>query len=227
MAWFILAVTFIGAYLIGSINGAVIISQCFSHKDVRKYGSGNAGMTNMLRVMGVVPGIITFLIDTLKGTFVCALAKYLILPYVFEQLRFDLLRPEYAVYYVAIFCLAGHIFPVFFGFKGGKGVSTTLGVGFICSWQTALVALSLFIIAFIITKIVSVGSLVAAVSLPLLNILFAARIDGEPYAVLIQCLLISALSINIFVSHRSNIARLLKGEERKLTIKKKGSKIDE
>lgn len=220
MAWLVFTVGLVGSYLVGSINGAVIISYFFGRRDVRKEGSGNAGMTNMLRVMGVVPGLLTFLIDALKGVAACLIAKMWILPYVYGELEFSLLRPEYAVYYVAVFCLAGHVYPLFFGFKGGKGVATTLGVGLICCWQTALIALALFIVVFLITKIVSVGSILAAISLPFLNIAFAARIEGEHFAVLIQCLLISVFSLNIIISHRSNIKRLIRGEEKKLTVKK-------
>lgn len=220
MAWFIFAATLIGSYLIGSANGAVIISHIFGHKDVRKEGSGNAGMTNMLRVMGIVPGLLTFLIDALKGVAACLISKLWILPYIYRELDFELLRPEYAVYYVAVCCLIGHVYPVFFGFKGGKGVATTLGVGFVCCWQTALVALGLFIVIFILSKIVSLSSIVAAASLPFLNILFAIRIDGAPHTVLIQCLLVSLMSLNIIITHRTNIKRLLRHEEKKLTIKK-------
>lgn len=220
MAWLALAATLIGSYLIGSANGAVIISWLFGHRDVRKEGSGNAGMTNMLRVMGVVPGLLTFLIDALKGVAACLISKLWILPYIYKELSFELLRPEYAVYYVAVCCLIGHVYPVFFGFKGGKGVATTLGVGFICCWQTALVGLSIFIIVVAISKIVSLGSITAAVSLPFLNILFATQIEGAPHAVLIQCLLITLMSLNIIITHRTNIKRLLRHEEKKLTIKK-------
>ena len=220
MAWLVFAAALVGSYLLGSINGAVIISWLFGHRDVRKEGSGNAGMTNMLRVMGVVPGLLTFLIDAVKGVAACLIANLWVLPYVYSELGFDLLRPEYAVYYVAVFCLIGHVYPVFFGFKGGKGVATTLGVGLVCCWQTALVALSLFIIVFAFSKIVSLGSITAAVSLPFLNMLFAKRIEGEPHAVLIQCLLITLMSLNIIISHRSNIKRLVRNEEKKLTVKK-------
>ncbi len=227
MAWLILAVTLVAAYLIGSINGAVIVSKAFGQGDVRKEGSGNAGMTNMIRQRGIVPGLLTFLIDMLKGTAICLVAKLWVLPYAYGELGLSVLRPEYAVYYCAIFCIIGHIFPVFFGFKGGKGVSTTLGVGFVCCWKTAVVALSLFLLVFIVTRIISVSSLTAAVSLPILNIFFATRIEGEGYAVLAQVLLVSVMSLNIIVSHRTNIVRLIKGEEKKLTVKKKEPKSDE
>ncbi len=227
MAWFILVLTIIVSYCVGSINGAVVISTAHGGDDVRKEGSGNAGMTNMIRSRGIVPGLITFAIDTFKGTIVCLIAKLWVLPYIYSALGFELLRPEYTVYYCAIACIIGHVYPVFFGFKGGKGVSTTLGVGLVCCWQTAVLALSLFILLFVITKIVSVGSLAAAVSLPILNYFFATRIDGAPYAVLIQVLLIIVMSLNMIISHRANIGRLIRGEEKKLTAKKKEPKNEQ
>lgn len=222
MAFLILAGVILASYLIGSINGAVIISTAHGG-DVRNEGSGNAGMTNMIRSRGLIPGLMTFVVDCLKGVAVCLVAKLWVLPYVYSLYSVDALRPEYAVYYCAIACIFGHVFPVFFGFRGGKGVATTLGVGFVCCWQTAVLGLTLFLLAFIITRIISVGSLTAAVSLPILNIFFATKIEGEPYAVLIQVLLVSVFSLNIFISHRANIGRLIRGEEKKLTAKKKES----
>lgn len=226
MAFLVLAATLVGAYLIGSINGAVIVSAVTGQGDVRKEGSGNAGMTNMIRSRGIMPGLVTFLIDTIKGVLVCLLARFVILPYIFDELGYEMFRPQYAVYYCAIACILGHIYPVFFGFKGGKGVSTTLGVGFVCCWETALVAFALFILVFLLTKIVSISSILSGISLPFLNIVFATRIEGSPNAVLIQVLLITIFTLNILISHRSNISRLLRGEEKKLTAKKKEPKTN-
>lgn len=220
MAWLVFAVLLISCYLVGSISGAVLMSRCFGGGDVRNEGSGNAGMTNMIRSRGLVPGLLTFLIDTLKGTVICFVAKLWVLPYIYGELSFDFFRPEYAVYYCAFFCILGHMYPVFFGFKGGKGVATTLGVGFACCWQSVVAGLIIFLVVFAIARIVSVGSIAAAFSLPLLNVLFATRIEGEPRAVLIQVLLIIVMSLNLIISHRANIVRLIHGEEKKLTVKK-------
>ena len=128
MAWLVFFLALIGSYLVGSINAAVIISKFIAHDDVRDHGSGNAGMTNVMRTMGVLPGLLTLLIDSAKGVLCCLLARLLVFPYVFGTLGFEFLRPEYAVYYCGILCLIGHIYPLFFGFRGGKGVATTLGV---------------------------------------------------------------------------------------------------
>ncbi|MBO5746616.1 MAG: glycerol-3-phosphate 1-O-acyltransferase PlsY [Clostridia bacterium] len=225
MAWLVLVVILIVSYLVGSINGAVIVSTANGGKDVRNEGSGNAGMTNMIRSRGIVPGLITFLIDTFKGTVICFAAKLWVLPYVYSSLGFSFLRPEYAVYYCAVACIFGHVYPIFFGFKGGKGVATTLGVGFACCWQTALAAFALFLIIFAVSRIVSLGSIAAAVSLPILNFVFALfdRVDGAKYDVLIKVILILVMSLNMIISHRANIGRLIRGEEKKLVAKRKES----
>lgn len=220
MEWFLLFISLIGSYLLGSVNAAVLLSKAIGHKDVRDYGSGNAGMTNMMRVMGFLPGVLTFLIDVLKGTLTCYLAKFVVFPFIFEQLPYEIFRPEYAVYYCGMLCLLGHMYPVFFGFKGGKGVSTTLGIGFICCWQTALVCFGIFLIVLAISRIVSLSSVVIAVAIPFVTVLFAEEIPGAPYSRTIQILLISVLSVNLLITHRTNIARLIKGEEKKLVIKK-------
>lgn len=220
MEWFLLFVGLIGSYLLGSINGAVILSKAIANKDVRDYGSGNAGMTNMMRVMGFLPGVLTFLIDVLKGVLACSLAKFVLFPYIFEQLPYDVFRPEYAAYYCGLLCLVGHMYPVFFGFKGGKGVATTLGVGLICCWQTAVICFAVFLLVMAVSRIVSLSSILAAVSVPFVTVFFAEEIPGEPYSKLIQVLLISLAALNLIFTHRANIVRLIKGEEKKLVIKK-------
>ena len=221
MFWTLFALSLVVSYLIGSINAAVIISKLVAHKDVRDFGSGNAGMTNVMRVMGFLPGLLTFLFDGLKGAAVCALAKFVVFPYVYSNLGYEFLRPEYAVFYCAFLCLIGHIFPVFFGFKGGKGVATSLGILFVCQYQTAIIGFSLFLIIFIFSRIISLGSVCACAAVPFINIIFA---KGDNTSVLIQCLLMGAAAGLVIFMHRSNIVRLIKGEEKKLIVNKKGAK---
>ncbi len=218
MTWFIFAASLIGAYLIGSINMAVIISKFIAHDDIRDHGSGNAGMTNMMRVMGFVPGFITFLFDASKGAATCLLAKFIVFPYLFEQTGYAAFRPEYGAYYCAALCIIGHAFPVFFSFRGGKGVATTLGILLACQWQTGVLGLGIFILVMLLSGIVSLSSICAGISLPFLNYIFADNF--EPYAKLIQASLIAVISVMIIVMHRTNIVRLIKGEEKKFTIRK-------
>lgn len=221
MAYLLLSLSLVGSYLLGSINGAVIISKSVAHKDVRDYGSGNAGMTNMMRVMGFVPGLLTFLVDVLKGVLTCVLAKFVTFPYIFESTGFEVFRPEYAVYYCGMLCLLGHIFPVFFGFKGGKGVATTLGIGFVLCWQVALLAFSVFLIVMAIGRIVSLSSIIAGVSIPIFAIVFINDISGVPNSKWVQVVLMTVIAANLIWMHRTNIVRLIKGQEKKLVIRKK------
>lgn len=217
MPVFVFIITLIFSYLVGSINAAVIISKAVSHKDVRDYGSGNAGMTNVMRVVGLKAGICTLLIDCLKGAVVCLVAKYAAFPFIYSHLQSEVFRPEYASYYCGILCLLGHAYPVFFGFRGGKGIAASLGILLVCRYESALIALAVFLIVFLISKIVSLGSICAAISLPFVNIAFAKDFGG--YSVLIQCLLMGALASIVLFFHRSNIVRLLHGEEKRLTLK--------
>lgn len=217
MTWFIFAAALIGAYLIGSINMAVIISKFIAHDDIRDHGSGNAGMTNMMRVMGFVPGLITFLFDAAKGAGVCLLAKLLVFPYLYGIEALPLFRPEYGAYYCAALCIIGHAFPVFFGFRGGKGVATTLGIMLACQWQVGVIGLGVFLLVFALSGIISLSSIIAGISLPILNLFFAT---GDEHSVGLQSLLVAIITLTVIIMHRSNIVRIIKGEEKKFKIKK-------
>lgn len=220
MAYLLLVLSLVGSYLLGSINGAVIISKTIAKKDVRDYGSGNAGMTNMMRVMGFVPGLLTFLVDVLKGSLTCLLAKFVVFPYIFESTGIEVFRPEYAAFYCGMFCLLGHIFPIFFGFKGGKGVATTLGLGFVCCWHVALSAFAVFLIVMAFSRIVSLSSILAGASIPVFAVAFMTDIAGVAGSKWVQVALITLIAANLVWMHRTNIVRLIKGEEKKLVIKK-------
>ena len=218
MAWLIFALALIGSYLLGSINIAVIISKFIAHDDVREHGSGNAGMTNMMRTMGFLAGLITFLVDVAKGSVVCLLAKFVVFPYIESLSPLDFFKVEYGIYHCAFLCIIGHAFPVFFDFRGGKGVATTLGIMLVCQWQTGILALTVFIIVMLLSRIVSLSSIIAGISIPLINIAYVPRLGGN--SVLIQCLLSATLPLFAIIMHHQNIARLIRGEEKKFTIKK-------
>lgn len=218
MAWFIFALALIGSYLLGSINTAVIISKFIAHDDVREHGSGNAGMTNMMRTMGFLPGLITFLVDVAKGSGVCLLSKFVVFPYIQSLSPLEFFKVEYGIYYCAFLCIIGHAFPIFFDFRGGKGVATTLGIMLVCQWQTGLLALAVFIIVILLSRIVSLSSIIAGISIPLINIAFVHRLGGD--SVLVQCLLSAAVPLFAIIMHHENIVRLIRGEEKKFTIKK-------
>ncbi len=221
MAYLLFVAALVGSYLLGSINGAVIISKLVAKKDVRDYGSGNAGMTNMMRVMGFKAGAMTFVIDVIKGTVTCLLAKFLVFPYIYEMTGTQIFLPQYAALYCGIFCLMGHIYPVFFDFKGGKGVATTLGVGLACCWQVALICFAVFLLVMAFSRIVSLSSIIAGATIPVFSTFFMSDVCGIPGSKWVQVALLSLVAANLIFMHRTNIVRLIKGEEKKLSIKSK------
>ncbi|MEG1887220.1 MAG: glycerol-3-phosphate 1-O-acyltransferase PlsY [Oscillospiraceae bacterium] len=204
------------SYLLGSINFAVILSKLFIKKDVRELGSGNAGMTNVVRNAGPIPGILTLVFDILKGVASCAIGRYLIFGFIYSKTGNEWLLPVYGALFCGIFCQLGHIFPIYFKFKGGKGVATTVGIMAICNWKVLIVALSIFILIFLTSKIVSLGSIPAAASLPVSMILFYESSGSR----LIQCVLAAVLAIIIIAKHKDNIVRIIRGEEKPISTKK-------
>lgn len=187
------------AYLIGNITGSYIISKSFFAEDIREKGSGNAGTTNMLRIYGLLPGIITLLIDMAKGY----LAVYL----------GALIEPQYGSYIAGLFVVIGHIWPVVLKFKGGKGMATSAGVYLYHTPWMLLIALVLFFIINFIGKIMSLTSLILATFATVYILIFH---NNDYY---LMGLTIS-LAILVFYSHRSNIKRLKEGSENKISIKK-------
>jgi len=211
--WYLI-VLLIAAYLLGSVPTSVWLGRLFFGVDVRKSGSGNAGATNTIRVLGWKAGLPVLIIDILKGF----LAVNLFILYNSEGLNND------GIWYLktglAIAAVAGHIFPVYIGFKGGRGVATLLGIGIalypVCIWFV----LGVFVVVLLISKIVSLASIVASVSLP---VFVFALFSGDP-----PILRYLSLAIAVFIplTHLSNIKRLLKGEEKKFRFKKDTTAVD-
>ena len=196
------------SYLIGSVNSSIIISKAVTGKDIRQSGSGNAGATNMLRTMGKKYAIITLIIDILKGVVSILLAK----------LAISFGAAADCTYIAGVSAVLGHNFPVFFGFKGGKGVATSLGVVLLLNWQIGLCVLVFAVALMAITKYVSLGSIMAAVAFMIAQISVMFVYDCFSVVKLV-CVLI--LGILLIVRHRANISRLLNGTENKLGSKKK------
>ena len=203
------------AYLIGSINFSVILSKKMAGFDVRQKGSGNAGTTNMLRSVGKKAAAITLICDILKG--VVSIGIAILVGYLFNAQNKSIL-----VQIAAIAVVIGHTFPIFFGFKGGKGVATSLGVLIMTNWQIGLICLAIAIIIMAITKMVSLGSCMAAIAFPLLTY-FAANIFENAYIVkegssyFVYSII---LAVIVLFNHRSNIKRIITGKENKLSFKK-------
>lgn len=200
------------SYLLGSINFAIIVTRIFQKKDIRDYGSGNAGMTNVLRTLGKGPAALTFLGDFAKGVAAVWIARFL---FAFVAHQPDNFVVEYAAAFAA---LLGHIFPVYYGFKGGKGVAVSAGALIALSPLAFVCCLGVFLIGMLTTKIVSVGSIACAVAFPIA--LFIIRtIQGEPHVGL-EVLLGALISLLVIYMHRSNIVRLIHGEENSFRKKK-------
>ena len=197
------------AYCIGSISFSVIISKKMAGFDVREKGSKNAGSTNVLRTVGKKAAIITLICDVLKG--VVAILLAVIAGNVVSGLDKALL-----VQIAGLAVVIGHTFPIFFNFKGGKGVATSLGVLFMVNWQIALICLVFALILIIVTRMVSVGSVTASILFPVLT-LFLHNHYLVPGNYLIFAII---LAVFIAYNHRSNIKRILNGTENKIGSKK-------
>ena len=198
------------AYLIGSINFSVILSKKMAGFDVREKGSGNAGTTNMLRSVGKKAAVITLICDILKG--VVSIGIAIIVGNIVKDLDKSLL-----VQIAGILVVVGHTFPIFFGFKGGKGVATSLGVILMTNWKIGLICLIFALVLMAITKMVSVGSIAAAILFPVLTIFLTDTFivtEGSNY--FIYSIL---LAILVAFNHRENIKRILNGTENKISFK--------
>ena len=198
------------AYLLGSISFSVIFSKKFAGFDVRDKGSKNAGTTNVLRTVGKKAAAITLICDILKG--VVAILVALIANKLVEGSNGELL-----VQIAGIFVILGHTFPIFFGFRGGKGIATALGVLLITNYQIGLICLVFALVIMLITRIVSIGSILAAILFPILTIFINENyIVGNNY--IIFGILIALL---VIFNHRANLKRILSGTENRLSFKKK------
>lgn len=209
-ACFIVAVI---AYLIGSCNVAILISKFHKEKDIRELGSGNAGMTNMLRSFGKKAAAFTFVGDFLKGALVVFIARSIGNEL---ELSFDI------AYIAALFVIIGHIFPIYFRFKGGKGISTALGAMFVLNWIAFMtIAVGIIPMVFVI-KIVSAVCLCGTCLYPVLNFVVLWLRGGDMFTEVIPYTVLAALMAGvIFYAHRENIARLRNGTEPSFGSKKK------
>lgn len=217
--WILLTVAFsLVGYLIGSVNFSVLISKIKYHDDVRNYGSHNAGATNMLRSYSVKDGVVVMLLDMLKAVFTVLLTQAII--------------GESSACVAGLFCIIGHCWPVYYKFKGGKGVSSAFGLVLAIEPLTALVCLLVFVIIVAGTKYISMGSIAAALFVPIFvdslypySHMVVAEVEGKsgvvglhPGALIIIPMV--ALALIVVFKHRANIQRLIKGEENKFSFKK-------
>ncbi len=199
-------VVFVLAYLLGSIPSAVWIGKSFHNIDVREHGSGNAGTTNVIRVLGWNTGIPVLLIDVAKGWLASMLPLFFNLANEGSGLIINL------QIFAGVTAIIGHIFPVFAGFRGGKGVATVFGVLLALQPLVTVSCLGVFLTVLLLTGIVSVSSMSAGVSFPIFLFLFF-----NPPSVIFKIFSV-LVAIALIVTHRKNIGRLLRGEEKKLIV---------
>lgn len=203
------------SYLIGSINFSVILSKRIAGFDIREKGSGNAGSTNMLRSVGKGAAALTLICDILKGVVAIGIAI------IFGNMVPDS-NKELLLQIAGIMVIIGHTFPVFFGFKGGKGVATSLGVLLLSNWQIGLICLVFALVLMALTRMVSLGSCTAAVLFPVLTLFinqnYTVLTEGKSGNVyFIYSVILAAI---VLFNHRENIKRIYEGTENRLGSKK-------
>ena len=247
-----LCILFAGlSYLLGSINFAILTTKKVTGKDIRSFGSGNAGMTNVMRTAGFMPGVITLLGDFGKAALAVVLGKYLLTDLLLMLVPTSVYPPGFTYDYAAalapiyggticgLFCVIGHCYPIYFGFKGGKGVATCIGMITVLDWRIALILVGVFAIVFLISRIISLSSITAAVCYPIATyILYSERNDFLPVAnyikianqsgyrpffmslVWFETIAATVFALILIINHKENIVRLIRGEEKKLSLKK-------
>ena len=195
-------------YLLGSISFSIIFSKKFAGFDVREKGSKNAGTTNVLRTVGKGAAILTLICDILKGALAVGIA--IIAGKIWPQIDVITLK-----YVAGLMAIIGHTFPIYFQFKGGKGVATSLGVLLMTNLEVGLICLIFALIVIALTKMVSVGSMLSAILYPILTVFVPAE---KSWGAIIVSVLIASL---VIFNHRTNIKRLRDGNENKLSFSKK------
>lgn len=208
--WFIIACVGVAilAYCFGCLNGAVTVSRCILKDDIRKYGSGNGGLTNFCRVFGGPLTIVVVLCDVLKAVLSVQFAIW-----VFGRMSPELVA--FGKYWAGLFCLLGHMFPCNYQFRGGKGVLSGGFVALMIDWRVALVVWGGFFVLSVLTKYVSLGSVWAGASFP-----FATAFVYRDALLVVMAVIMGGLLV---WKHRPNIKRLLTHKEPKFTFKMKGT----
>ena len=222
--WLSMLLAGVIGYLLGSVSFAIIVTKAFSGKDIRAYGSGNAGATNVLRSQGKLPALLTFLGDLAKSMLSVYLGGVLLCSLQLAPVENSTLLthdPENLVligkYLAGLCCVMGHIYPVFFGFRGGKGVMTILGMMLILDWQTALIALGVFAVVVLFSRMVSLGSIIAGISLPVITCVMRRFVYHQAWPTVAFCVAATTLvALIAIIKHHENIKRILAGTESKI-----------
>lgn len=191
------------SYLLGSINTAIIVSKLMGQTDIRKKGSGNAGATNTLRVLGAKAAVFVVIGDALKGIIAVLLAKFI------AQTLFDVSNYTFCMYASSVAVIIGHVFPLYFGFKGGKGIMTSISVIFVLDWRIGIFLVLVFAVIIALFNYVSLASCICAFCYPFVVLYFY---KGDTFF-FVSALIIAIIAI---LKHSTNIKRLINGTESKL-----------
>lgn len=209
------------SYLLGSLNFAILVTRAFSKRDIRDVGSGNAGMTNVLRSQGKLPAVLTTLGDVGKSVVAVLFGGWLIRRAGVMDTASAAQVATVGRYVAGLFCELGHMFPLYFGFRGGKGVLVTFGMLLVMDWRVALLALAVFLITVACSRMVSLGSLCAAVSVVVLTGTFDRLVYRWDWGTTLFCTGIAAVMATlVFLRHAGNIKRICHHTERKLSFGK-------
>lgn len=217
------------SYFMGCINTSIVITKVFKcGTDIRKMGSGNAGFTNTLRTLGKKMAILTFAGDFIKGILAVLITIWILSLY--PAIYKDFVIYKCVLWFVGSMCVIGHMYPCFFGFKGGKGILTAWSVSLLIDWRVFLALISVFLIVFISSRIVSMASIFAAILYPISTFLLTYFIDykysGEIYLYAFPTVCSFLMATLVLYKHRGNISRLLEGKESKITACKSNLRGD-
>ncbi len=215
----------VAGYLLGSISSAIILTRLFTHEDVRSHGSGNAGATNVLRVAGKAASALTFLCDFLKCAVSVALGYY-VLHYVCAANGVDTNLARLGMYTAGFCCIIGHMYPLYFGFRGGKGVVTAAAMMLLLDWRVFLICFAFFLITFAWKKTVSLSSICGCLVYPIATFFVTYFLDYRsgalpPVYVAIATVVAALIGATVIIKHKANIRRILAGEEEPISFKKK------
>lgn len=210
--------TALAGYLLGSILFGVLVSRIMFNDDVRNHGSGNAGMTNVLRTYGKLPAVITIIGDVGKGVLATCLGRLLFMSLIGTA---SLLDPVCGAYLAAIFCMIGHSRPLYFGFKGGKCVLVGAGAALSISPLVCLILLVVFLVQFAFSRIVSLGSIMVAALFPVVTLIYWLLMEASAPTLVFSTICCVIMAAMVIWLHRSNITRLKNGTEYRFGSKKK------
>lgn len=206
------------AYLVGSVSGAILISKAMGAGDIRNEGSKNAGTTNMLRIHGKKAAVLTLIIDILKGVFAVLIGiviDYFVIKSGEYQNSTNVLVDSMK-YVASVFVVLGHDFPIYFGFRGGKGVATAIGAILMLDWKIGLILIVASIIIMAVSRYVSLGSVIGAFVYPFIVLAFMLGKNSFSISYFVSSIVLALL---VILKHHTNIKRLVNGNENKLFSK--------